>query len=133
MILQALVQHDEDLLAAGEVVRPGWARAKVSYGLDLSGDGRLLGLLPLQTEQVRGKKAVMAPRMMEVPMPGKHASGISANFLFHNSGYLLGADGKDVYKRQAPMVVGARQTSSATRVVMEVGLGISACSAEKME
>lgn len=50
MILQALVQHYEDLLAAGEVVRPGWARAKVSYGLDLSGDGRLLGLLPLQTE-----------------------------------------------------------------------------------
>ena len=49
MILQALVQHYEDLLAAGEVVRPGWARAKVSYGLDLSGDGRLLGLLPLQT------------------------------------------------------------------------------------
>ena len=45
MILQALVQHYEDLLAAGEVVRPGWARAKVSYGLDLSGDGRLLGLL----------------------------------------------------------------------------------------
>ncbi len=37
MILQALVQHYEDLLAAGEVVRPGWARAKVSYGLDLSG------------------------------------------------------------------------------------------------
>lgn len=101
MILQALVQHYEDLLAAGEVVRPGWARAKVSYGLDLSGDGRLLGLLPLQTEQVRGKKAVIAPRMMEVPMPGKHASGISANFLFHNSGYLLGADGKGKPQRTA--------------------------------
>lgn len=109
MILQALVQHYEDLLAAGEVVRPGWARAKVSYGLDLSGDGRLLGLLPLQTEQVRGKKAVMAPRMMEVPMPGKHASGISANFLFHNSGYLLGADGKASPSAPPPVLPQAKR------------------------
>ena len=86
MILQALVQHYEDLLAAGEVVRPGWARAKVSYGLDLSGDGRLLGLLPLQTEQVRGKKAVMAPRMMEVPMPVSTRRGYRPIFCFTTAG-----------------------------------------------
>ena len=34
---------------------------------------------------------------------------------------------------KAPMVVGARQTSRATRVVTEVGLSIPACFAENME
>lgn len=101
MILQALTKYYEDLLALGVISRPGWGQAKVSYGLELDDNGTLLGLLPLQTEQVRGSKTVMAPRSMEVPMPVKRSSGVSANFLCDNGGYLLGADDKGKPQRTA--------------------------------
>ena len=34
MILQALVQYYEDLLANGKITRPGWTSAKVSWALE---------------------------------------------------------------------------------------------------
>ena len=104
MILQALTEHYEDLLALNETNKPGWGLSKVSYGINLSDDGDIISLLPLQTEQMRGKKIQLAPRTMEVPMPVKRASNIEPNFLCDNSGYLLGAVSYthlDVYKRQA--------------------------------
>lgn len=101
MILQALTQHYEDLLARGDITPPGWGMAKVSYALELSDDGQLLALLPLMTEQMRGKKEVLAPQSMEVPMPVKRTVGIAANFLCDNSGYLLGADTKGKPARTA--------------------------------
>ena len=36
MILQALTQYYEDLLAQGKIARPGWAVAKVSWALELT-------------------------------------------------------------------------------------------------
>ena len=98
MILQALTEHYEDLLALNETNKPGWGLSKVSYGINLSDDGDIISLLPLQTEQMRGKKIQLAPRTMEVPMPVKRASNIEPNFLCDNSGYLLGVD-KSVTKR----------------------------------
>ena len=56
MILQALTEHYEDLLALNETNKPGWGLSKVSYGINLSDDGDIISLLPLQTEQMRGKK-----------------------------------------------------------------------------
>ena len=94
MILQALTQYYEDLLVLGQIDRPGWNQAKVSYGLALDGDGRLVRLLHLQQETVRGKKTVLAPQDILVPTPVKRSSGVLANFLCDNSGYLLGADNK---------------------------------------
>lgn len=94
MILQALTQYYEDLLARGEVARPGWTKARVSWGLELAPDGRLLAVVPLQTEQVRGKKTVLAPQMLPVPEQVKRSSGVAANFLCDNSSYLLGNDAK---------------------------------------
>ena len=49
MILQALVQYYEVLLAKGKIARPGWTNAKVSWGLELSLDGQLLAVHSLQT------------------------------------------------------------------------------------
>ena len=43
MILQALTQYYEDLLAHGKIDRPGWAVAKVSWALELREDGSLFG------------------------------------------------------------------------------------------
>ena len=41
MILQALTQYYEELLAAGKITRPGWAKAKVSFALDLDDAGKI--------------------------------------------------------------------------------------------
>ena len=94
MILQALTRYYEVLLAQGRISAPGWGKAKVSFGLELAEDGTLLDVVSFLTEQARGKKMVLAPRVMEVPMPVKRSSGVAPNFLCDNSGYLLGADAK---------------------------------------
>mgnify|MGYP001037118914 FL=1 len=39
MILQALVQYYEVLLARGKIDRPGWSKVNVSWRLDLNPDG----------------------------------------------------------------------------------------------
>ena len=48
MILQALVKHYENLAEQGKADREGWCKAKVSYGINLSKDGRVLGILTLK-------------------------------------------------------------------------------------
>lgn len=108
MILQALTQYYEDLLALGKIARPGWAKAKVSWALELSDNGELLGLLHLQQEVQRGKKTVMIPQEREVPQPVKRSSGVAANFLCDTSGYLLGADAKGKPERTAECFAASR-------------------------
>ena len=39
MILQALVEYYEALERKGKITSPGWCRAKVAYGLDISEHG----------------------------------------------------------------------------------------------
>ena len=94
MILQALVSYYEDLLKSGDISRPGWEKTKVSFGLNLNDDGKVIGLLPLKVLQDAGNKAAEVPRLLEVPQPVKRASGIKANFLCDNSSYIMGIDEK---------------------------------------
>ena len=94
MILQALVQYYEALLAKGKIASPGWTSAKISWGLELSPEGQLLAVHSLQTEQPKGKKMVLAPQSMKVPEQVKRSSGVAANFLCDNSSYCLGIDAK---------------------------------------
>ena len=53
MILQALVEHYEDLLKQGRIAKPGWGKVKVSYGLNLDRQGHVLGLIPLRWRRRR--------------------------------------------------------------------------------
>lgn len=99
MILQALTQHYETLANQGKVSKQGWCRAKVSYALNIDGDGSLLGIIPLKQEEIRGKKTVWIPQSIEVPEMVTRSSGISANFLCDNSKYMLGIDGDGTDKR----------------------------------
>ena len=101
MILQALTRYYEDLLTQGEIARPGWAVAKVSWALELGEDGSLLGLFHLQKEVPRGKKTALVPQELLVPQPVKRSSGVAANFLCDTSSYLLGADAKGKPARAA--------------------------------
>ena len=94
MILQALVHHYEDLVARGEVSRPGWSSAKVSYALHLDDKGAVVGVISVKELQSPGKKEALRPRPMTVPAQAKRSVGIAPNFLCDNSSYLLGIDNK---------------------------------------
>ena len=99
MILQALVQLYEALAEDGKLPRAGWSRVKVSYALDIDREGQLKGIVPLLQEDVRGKKTVWVPSMLNVPEMVSRSSGVSANFLCDNSKYLLGIDAAGTNKR----------------------------------
>ncbi|MDO5142965.1 MAG: type I-C CRISPR-associated protein Cas8c/Csd1 [Eubacteriales bacterium] len=101
MILQALTDYYRALAESGQIDPPGWGQAKVSFALYLRTDGALERVMPLQTEQQRGKKTVLAPQLMRLPAPVKRTVGIAANFLFDHSGYLLGVDNKGKPQRTA--------------------------------
>ena len=94
MILQALTQYYEDLLARGEIAAPGWAPAKISYALCLDEDGQLTQVVPTMEEVPKGKKTVLQPQSKPLPAPVKRASNIASNFLWDNSSDLLGIDQK---------------------------------------
>lgn len=94
MILQALVRHYEDLAARGDIAPLGWGPAKVSFALYLNDQGQLVRTASVKTEQVKGKKTVLSPQVMQLPAPVKRTVGIAANFLWDNSSYILGVDSK---------------------------------------
>ena len=94
MILQALGEYYEALAAQGKIAKPGWADAKISYALCINNAGELERVVSVQTEQLRGKKIIVAPQSMSLPAPVKRTVGIASNFLWDNSSYLLGVDGK---------------------------------------
>lgn len=94
MILQSLVDYYEILAQAGEISRPGYCRANISFALNLSPQGKLLNVIPLKQPAQRGKKTVEVPQKLEVPEQVKRAVGIQSNFLCDNSSYVLGVDTK---------------------------------------
>lgn len=94
MILQALTEYYQSLAQAGRIDAPGWGPVKVSFALYLAPDGTLEGVSSTLVEQAKGKKTILAPRSMSLPAPVKRSSGVAANFLCDNSGYLLGVDNK---------------------------------------
>ncbi len=94
MILQALTQYYEDLLARGEIAAPGWAPAKISYALCLDEDGQLTQVVPTKEDVKKGKKTVLQPLVFQLPAAEKRTVGVVSNFLWDNSSYLLGVDQK---------------------------------------
>ena len=94
MILQALTDYYHVLEREGKIAAPGWGPVKVSFALELGDDGTLEQVIPIQTQQQRGKKTVLAPQSIILPAPVKRASNVRSNFLCDNSGYMLGIDDK---------------------------------------
>ncbi len=109
MILQALAGYYEKLAEEGKVERPGWGIARVAYGLELGLDGTVKHVVPLKQEETVGKKTVWKPQPMKVPEPVTRSSGISANFLCDNSGYILGADRKGKPERAVQCFQAAKE------------------------
>lgn len=91
MILQALVRCYESLAAARKLEKPGWSMVKVSWGLELTPEGQIERLWPLELADEKGKKR---PQLVKLPVQAKRAVGIIPNFLCDNSSYILGRDNK---------------------------------------
>ena len=111
MILQALVDYYEALVTQGKIARPGWAKGKVSWALEIDENGQLLDVLPLRHPSGDGKK--MIPMEMEVPAPVKRAVNIVSNFLWDNSSYIFGKDNKGKPKRSEECLSAARALHEA--------------------
>ena len=93
MILQALVAYYNKLATRGEISKPGWAKTKISWAVELGDDGSVLSILPLKVESPDGKKQI--PREIPLPAPVKKTSGERSNFLWENAEYLLGVQTKE--------------------------------------
>lgn len=92
MILQALDAYYQRLAddPSENVPRQGYSREKIHFALIIGQDGTLLDVHDLRERQ--GKKVM--PREMAVPAAAKRTVGVSPNFLWDNTGYVLGADAK---------------------------------------
>ncbi|WP_461877702.1 type I-C CRISPR-associated protein Cas8c/Csd1 [Fusicatenibacter sp.] len=109
MILQALVKYYEDLEKQGKISKRGWCTGKVSYGLQLSYDGKVQAVLSLKREQQTGKKTILSPQPLTVPEMVTRSSGVSANFLCDNSKYILGIDEDGTNKRMLECFQSAKE------------------------
>lgn len=107
MILQALVAYYNKLAARGEISKPGWAKAKISWAIELGDDGSVFGILPLKVESPDGKKQI--PREILLPAPVKKTSGERSNFLWENAEYLLGVQTKEDGGKTAKRFVTAKE------------------------
>lgn len=94
MILQALTRLFEDLIERGEIARPGWSPAKISFALCIDENGTLTQVIPQMVEKTVGKKTVLQPRQMELPATVTRTVGVLPNFIWDNSSYIIGADAK---------------------------------------
>ena len=96
MILQALVRHYEDLEAKGEIAPLGWAPSDVSFAICLGDDGQVEQIISIKTMQTSGKKSVLRPQRILLPLvaEGRTSTAVRPNFIWDNAGYLLGLNTK---------------------------------------
>jgi CRISPR-associated protein Csd1 len=92
VILQALNRYYDILVKDPDTEMPrfGYSTVGVSFALNISAEGELLDILPLFSQEQRGKKIVEVPRSMAVPQQVKRTVNIAPNFLWDNSVYVLG-------------------------------------------
>lgn len=93
MIIQALNAYYERLKQKTNSDIPdfGFSNEKIHFALVLDQSGELVDVKDLREKE--GKKNV--PKQLEVPSASKKTSGIDPNFMWGNTGYVLGADNKE--------------------------------------
>lgn len=98
MILQALVGYYERKVDEEDSPLPAisYSVAKIDYCLVINKDGELVGepkTVRIEVEDNKGKKKIVS-RPMAVPQAVKRTVGVSPNFMWDNTGYVLGVDSK---------------------------------------
>ncbi|MCI8423049.1 MAG: type I-C CRISPR-associated protein Cas8c/Csd1 [Lawsonibacter sp.] len=109
MILQALVEHYEDLAAQGTLAHPGWSDAKISYALYINDAGELEQVADIRKipEDGKGKPKPQKKRLPSPPT-GRTSLAIKPTFLWDNSKYLLGIDNKGKAEQSIKSFQGSR-------------------------
>lgn len=92
MILGALAELYEDLAKKGKIAKEGYGGAKAVFALVLGPEGELKDVMPLKTNEMRGKKTVEVPLTLEVPYQDGRSSGVHPYFLCDTAAYFLGLD-----------------------------------------
>lgn len=85
-VLQALGRYYHRMAARGEAEAPGWSREKIGWAIVLSPDGAAVDVQDMQ--EASGKKRIA--RLLDVPAAVKRTVGISPNFLWDKTAYVLG-------------------------------------------
>lgn len=100
MIIQALNVYYERLKQKTNSIIPdfGFSNEKIHFALVLDQLGELVDVKDLREKE--GKKNV--PKQLEVPSASKKTSGIDPNFMWGNTGYVLGADNKEHKDKDRP-------------------------------
>jgi len=96
MILQALVGYYERKVDEEDSPLPAisYSVGKIDYCLVINKDGELVGepqSVQIEVEDNKGKKKLVS-RPMVVPQAVKRTSGVSSNFMWDKTDYVLGAD-----------------------------------------
>lgn len=108
MILHALDMYYDRLVESGDeaIPLPGFGRQKVHFCLVIDREGNL-AVDPHSLCRKEGSKLI--PRDVIVPEPVKRTVGIAANFLWDNTGYVLGSDSKGKPERTADTFAAFKQ------------------------
>lgn len=105
MSVLASLTHAYDRMAdRGEAPPFGYSSEKISFLISLEEDGTPAGA-PADLRAATGKK--LTPRLMAVPQPAKRTSGLSPNFLWDKTSYVLGVtvgEGKRLADEHAAFV-----------------------------
>lgn len=101
MILSSLAAYYDRLSREPEPVvpMPGFSREKIHFALHIDADGKLAEPPVFDLRQKEGKKTLAQELIVAAGV--KKTVNVAANFLWDNSGYVLGADGKGNPKRSA--------------------------------
>lgn len=95
MIVKALIDYYEVLKNNGVLPEQGWFETKISYALQLSVEGELVGCMDLTETIGKGEKLRQVSGRMIMPAPVKRTGPtFRPNFLYDNSAYTLGIDTK---------------------------------------
>lgn len=98
MIIQALCDYYKRKIAEpdSDMPRMGFSEEKISFVVNLRDDGAVASISDLRTNDKKPK-----PRPMLVPAVVPRSVNIAANFLWDNTGYVFGVDGKGKPERSA--------------------------------
>jgi CRISPR-associated protein Csd1 len=119
MILTALKQYYDRLNTDPDKGIPvfGFSREKIDFAIVLNKDGGYVDTADLRDKQDKKPRS----REMNVPQSPKRTVGIAPNFMWDNTGYVLGVDGKE--KKDA--LRGRKQFEAFRQFHHELGDGLN--------
>lgn len=118
--LASLVRAYDSLATRGEAPAFGYSQEKIGFLISLNADGTPAGQ-PVDLREGDGRKKLARP--IAVPQPVKRTSGVSPNFLWDKTAYVLGVttgEGKRTAEEHAVFVAKHRTVLTGTN---DEGLG----------